>query len=148
MRPRTLAGHEHKVVIVVDTNVIAYLLLGGDYTEAARAALARDPAWAAPLLWRSEFRNVLALYLRHGHLPLRDALLAQRTAGELLLGREHTVESARVLELAFNSGRSAYDCEFVALAHALGVSLVTSDRQLLASFPGTAIALSTFGSMT
>ena len=53
-------------MIVVDTNVIAYLLIPGQHTAAARGTLARDAEWAAPLLWRSELRNVLALYLRKG----------------------------------------------------------------------------------
>lgn len=132
-------------MIVVDTNVIAYLLLSGDHTEAARAALATDAAWAAPLLWRSEFRNVLALYLRQRHLTLAEALEVQTTAEELLAGREYTVDGEAVLTLAASSGRSAYDCEFVALARALGVPFVTSDRQLLASFPETGVALSAFG---
>lgn len=132
-------------MIVVDTNVVAYVVLPGGQTEAARRTLARDAAWAAPLLWRSELRNVLALYLRQRHLTLAEAVEVQASAEALLEGREFAVESAAVLELAAASGRSAYDCEFVALARALGVSLVTSDRQLLASFPETAVALATFG---
>lgn len=51
-------------MIVVDTNVLAYLYLPGEYTAAAEALLAHDPDWAAPVLWRSEFRNILAGYLR------------------------------------------------------------------------------------
>lgn len=133
-------------MIVVDTNVIAYLFLPGDQTDAARAALASDAAWTAPVLWRSEFRNVLALYLRQRHLKLADALEVQGAAEELMAGREYAVESEAVLTLAATSGRSAYDCEFVALAHALGVPLVTSDRQLLAAFPETALSLSAFTS--
>ena len=132
-------------MIVVDTNVIAYLLLPGDHTEAAREALARDAAWAAPMLWRSEFRNVLGAYLRQGHLTLALALEVQSAAEELVSGREYQVESAAVLDLVAASGRSAYDCEFVALARALDVPLVTSDRQVLSSFPTTAVSLASFG---
>lgn len=131
-------------MIVVDTNVIAYLFLPGDQTDAARRALAADAEWAAPLLWRSEFRNVLATYLRQQHLNLSDALEVQSSAEALLKGREYTVESEPVLTLANASGRSAYDCEFVALAQALGTPLVTSDRDVLASFPNTAIPLKSF----
>ena len=61
-------------MIVVDTIVIAYLFMPGDHTEAARLTRAADAAWAAPLWWRSEFRNGLALYLRQHHLPLGAAL--------------------------------------------------------------------------
>ena len=131
-------------MIVVDTNVVAYLLLPGQHTAAARATLTRDPAWAAPLLWRSELRNVLALYLRQRKLPLVKALEIQDAAESLLAGREFAVDSQDVLTLAHGSGRSAYDCEFVAVAEALGVPLVTSDRQLVSSFPRTAVDIRLF----
>jgi len=39
---------------------------------------------------------------------------------------------------------SAYDCEFVALAHANGVRLLTVDRQILHEFPEVAISLKRF----
>ena len=133
-------------MVVVDTNVIAYLHLPGQYSAQSRAALARDAAWAAPLLWRSELRNVLALYLRRGHLTLADAVSVQETAEGVLAGREYVVESGDVLKLAASSGRSAYDCEFVALAQALALPLVTSDRQVVASFPEIAVALAQFAS--
>lgn len=133
-------------MIVVDTNVIAYLFLPGVHSEAARAVMASDAEWAAPLLWRSEFRNVLALYLRQRHLTLVQATGLQAAAEDILNGREYNVDSDVVLSLALSSGRSAYDCEFIALAHALGVSLVTSDQQVIKSFPETAISLKAFAS--
>ena len=133
-------------MIVVDTNVIAYLLIPGQYTAAARASLVRDAEWASPMLWRSEFRNVLALYMRKGELSLRHATALQKAAEALLAGREHYVTSSEVLALASTSGRSAYDCEFIAVARQLGKQVVTSDRPLLASFPKDTIALATFGS--
>lgn len=133
-------------MIVTDTNVIAYLLLPGDQTEAARGALARDAAWAAPFLWRSELRNVLRGYMRQRHLTLAKAREVQAAAEELMTGREFPVESADVLELARASGRSAYDCEFVSLARALDVQLVTSDQEVLASFPADTISLKAFSS--
>ncbi|MGH7719073.1 MAG: type II toxin-antitoxin system VapC family toxin [Gemmatimonadaceae bacterium] len=133
-------------MIVVDTNVVAYLLLPGQQTAAARAVLARDAAWAAPLLWRSEFRNVLALYLRQRHLSLAQAIELQATGEALLAGREYAVDSGDVLTLAAQSGRSAYDCEFVAVARALGVPLITSDGQLAGSFPELAVDVQAFAS--
>ena len=61
-------------MIVVDSNVVAYLYLPGDYTEKAEALLEHDADWAAPLLWRSEFRNILAGYLRRIELDVGDAI--------------------------------------------------------------------------
>ena len=133
-------------MIIVDTNVIAYLLLGGEETPQARAALREDPVWAAPILWRSEFRNVLAMYLRQGHLVLSDALELVAEAESLLRGSEYRVESGRVLSLVAVSPYSAYDCEFVALSQELSVPLVTCDRQLLGAFPSVTVALDSFSS--
>lgn len=131
-------------MIVADTNVIAYLLLGGEKTTQARAALLKDPMWAAPILWRSEFRSVLASYLKRGQLLLSDALELVTEAESLLSGSEYRVESLQVMSLVSASPCSAYDCEFVALAQELGVSLVTSDKQVLEAFPSVAVALDVF----
>lgn len=131
-------------MIVVDTNVIAYLHLPGRRTAAARAALRRDPEWSAPLLWRSEFRSVLLSYVRSEGLKVDDAIALARLAESLLAGREHIVESAAVLNMAAGSDCSAYDCEFVGLAQTLGVQLVTTDARILREFPDRAVALEEF----
>jgi predicted nucleic acid-binding protein len=128
-------------VIVVDTNVIAYLYLPTEHTRLAEQLLLNDPDWAAPLLWRSEFRNVLALYLRQKRLDFDHAVAIQTEAESLLAGREFDVGSLDVLRLAASSGCSAYDCEFVALAAFLEVPLVTVDREVLKRFRATSVSL-------
>jgi len=128
-------------VIVVDTNIIAYLYLPSEYTRHAEAVLERDSDWAAPILWRSEFRNVLAGYMRRQALTFDEARTLQAEAESLLAGSEHEVDSERVLELVRDSDCSAYDCEFVVLAMRLGVKLVTMDARLLKAFPRQAVAL-------
>jgi len=128
-------------VIVVDTNVLAYLYLPTEHTQCAEALLQHDPEWVAPLLWRSEFRNVLAGYMRRKALTFDEARALQLEAEGLLAGNEYEVESQRVLELVRDSDCSAYDCEFVALAIRLSVKLVTMDTRLLRAFPKYAHAL-------
>ena len=125
-------------MIVVDTNLIGYLFLESERSSQAEAVLRRDSQWAAPLLWRSELRNVLAVQQRTGRLSLTDAQEIMGQAEDLLREREYTTPSAEILRLAAASGCTAYDCEFVALAQDLGVPLVTVDRQVLAAFPGLA----------
>lgn len=135
-------------MIVVDTNVISYLLIAGRFTSEAEQA-ARKDQWCAPLLWRSEFRNVLAFYLRRNALTLENARQRMDAADRLLWGREFTVRSSTVFDCIAQSKRSAYDCEFVALAMDLGVCLVTTDGLLADEFPGAAIHLSVYvGSAT
>lgn len=128
-------------MIVVDSNVIAYLYLPTAHTRAAEALLQRDAAWAAPMLWRSEFRNVLTGYLRRGTLSLDATISLQTEAESLMAPHEREVDSAHVLRLAMESGCTAYDCEFVSLAIRLGVPLVTQDKAVLRAFPQHAAAL-------
>ena len=131
-------------MIVVDTNVAAYFLIEGVGTRAAGAVHRKDPAWAAPLLWRSEFRNVLTLHLRQGRVTRPQALVLMKEAEILLGATDFHVDSARVLDLSASSGCTAYDCEFAALAEELQVPLVTSDRDLLKAFPALAVPLEKF----
>lgn len=128
-------------MIVVDTNILAYLYLPGAFTAQAEALLVEHAEWAAPLLWRSEFRNILAGYVRRGSFDLHHAIALQREAEALLASSEHAVDSEAVLTLVKGSDCSAYDCEFVALAQQLNVKLVTMDAKLLKAFPATAVSL-------
>jgi len=128
-------------MIVVDSNVLAYLYLPGEHTAAAERLLEQDPDWAAPVLWRSEFRNILAGYLRRGSLTFDQAYALQREAEELLVDSEFEVDSLKVLELVRDSDCSAYDCEFVALGLQLETQLVTMDGKLLRAFPQIAVSL-------
>ena len=131
-------------MIVADTNLLVGLYLPSAGTGVAERVLNRDPMWSVPLLWRSEFRNVLATGMRAGRLEFELALEVLEAAGHLVKGNEYAVPDDRVLELAAASGCSAYDCEFVALAEGLNAMLVTSDRQVLKAFPERAVAPEVF----
>jgi predicted nucleic acid-binding protein len=125
-------------MIVVDTNIIGYLYLSSEYSAKAEAVLNRDPEWCAPLLWRSELRNVLAFYIRKKMITLPDAQQIMSEAAQLMQGREYNIVSHQVLNLVAESTCSAYDCEYVALAKDLGLRFVTNDKQILAQFPDIA----------
>ncbi|KQW37440.1 DNA-binding protein [Rhizobacter sp. Root404] len=128
-------------MIVVDSNILAYLYLPGDRTAAAEALLEQNPEWAAPVLWRSEFRNILAGYMRRKTITLGQACSLQSEAESLLAGAEFEVDSSSVLELVRDSDCSAYDCEFIALAIKLNTKLVTMDKKLLREFPTRTVVL-------
>lgn len=87
--------------------------------------------------------NVVA-YLREGSLRLSDAFAMMREAETLFRGAEYSVDSGQVLKLVTGTSCSAYDCEFVALAQQLGVSLLTSDAEILKEFPQMATSLEAF----
>ena len=131
-------------MIVVDSNILAYLYLPGERTADAEALLEKDPEWVAPVLWRSEFRNILAGYTRRKTLTFEQACSLQSEAEDLLSEAEFEVDSRAVLELVRDSDCSAYDCEFIALAIKLDTKLVTADKKVLTAFPNRTMALTAF----
>jgi predicted nucleic acid-binding protein len=129
-------------VIVADVNLVAYLYLPGKYSDQAEELLLREPDWAVPRLWRSEFRNILATYMRQDLLSLDEAMTIHRRAEGLLSGNEYEVSATAVLRLAKDSGCSAYDCEYVTLAEHLNVKLVSADAKLCKAFGKRTVGLS------
>lgn len=94
-------------MIVVDTNVVAYLLLPGPQTQLAEALRRHDRQWAVPPLWRSEFRNVLTQHVRRDLLDLTAALALMHKAEGLLAAHEQPVASQQVLHLVSISSCSS-----------------------------------------
>ena len=129
-------------MIVVDVNVLAYLLIPGKHTGGAELLLEADSMWAAPRLWRSEFRNILATYLRSNLIQLTDAAALFQRASDIIGNEEYEVETSDVLRLSQQSKCSAYDCEYVALADFLDLDFVTADIKLAKAFPMRARLLS------
>lgn len=129
-------------MIVVDTNVIAYFWIPGDFTQDAERVLQADPEWKVPLLWKSELRNVLINYIRHQLLTLDVALQLMSDAESQFKEHEFSVASSDVLRLSSQSRCTAYDCEFIALAEDLQVPMITTDKKMLSEFPNVAISMS------
>ena len=127
-------------MIVADTNTLAYLIIPGTMNPQARAVYEKDDDWRAPDLWRSEFRNILWLMMRRESLSLDDAVSLMEDAEKALTPDIRSIPSETILRLASESGCTPYDCEFAALAVALGAPLVTSDQALLKAFPSFAVS--------
>ncbi len=131
-------------MIVVDSNILAYYHLKSEFSEMAFSAYRRDPQWVSPVLWRSEFQNVLAGYLRKKLIQLPKAKQVMEEALELMLESEFQAQSHKVLDLISTSACSSYDCEYVALAMQFDIPLLTNDKRILSQFPGTTIGLKDF----
>jgi len=127
-------------VIVVDSNVVAYLLLPGERTEAAERLRRSDPAWAAPSLWQYELANVLWKHCTFAGLDTTLAANLLHAANRLQIRRVDPALT-EALELAVASKLSAYDCAYVAVARQLDLPLVTTDNAILKAFPDVAIRL-------
>lgn len=130
-------------MIVADTNLIVYLFITGDQTSLAQKVLNKDPQWVVPPLWQSEFRNVLAAYIRRG-MGSKQANQILESAIQTLENRQVIPSNDEILELVKNSNCTAYDCEFIALAKQLNIKLVTADKQLLQQFPDYATSMEEF----
>lgn len=126
-------------MIAVDTNVVASLWVPNDMDELAYKVLEKDSEWVAPLLWRSEFRNVLAIYLRADIIKFSVALQVSEEAEQLMRSGELEVNSTQVLSFVSDSSCSAYDCEFIALADDLDIQLVTFDKKVIEEFPAITV---------
>ncbi|MCD6342395.1 MAG: type II toxin-antitoxin system VapC family toxin, partial [Spirochaetaceae bacterium] len=110
----------------------------------AESLFQQVPGWYAPYLWRSEFRNVLALYLRNKLISMEDSFTTMENAERLMEGNEYHITSRHILMLVNDSKCSAYDCEFVALAQQLNVKLVTEDKKIISEFSDIAVDIDTF----
>ena len=131
-------------MIVADTNLVVYSVIEGERSAAARRVRQRDAEWAAPPLWRSEFRNVLTIYVRQGLLSAQESEQAWRLGASFITHPQPEPDPVATLRLAHDRRLSGYDAEFAALAEALGVPLVTADRRLLQACPDLAVSLEGF----
>jgi predicted nucleic acid-binding protein len=127
-------------VIVADTNLVAYLLIEGTQTTAAKAVWAKDSEWMLPSIWRSEFLNVLTTSVRADVLTLEQAHETWHVALTIFAQSEVEPAGDDVLDRAAERKVSAYDAQFVVAAADLDVPLVTSDRRLLAACADIAVS--------
>jgi len=126
-------------MIVVDTNVIAYLLIEGEFTQSVKKLRQAEPDWIAPRLWLDEFMNILATSERGSLMTpeVADATLA--LACELMEGKSFDLPAQRVLATARRTSCTAYDSQYVCLAEDLGLKLFTYDSRILKNCPDLAI---------
>jgi len=125
-------------VIVVDANILTYLVLKGDYSSQCADLFLWDSQWIAPRLWRDELCNVLATYERRGVLARQDALRAFGHAQNVIAGSEYEIRPERILAVASRTQCSGYDAQYIALAEDLNLCLYTYDRKILAQAQGIA----------
>ena len=118
-------------MIVVHTNVMVRLVVGGPGAASAAWLFLRDPEWAAPPLLMSELRNVLLGFVRRGWVTADQAGAMCDDAAAVLGPRVVSVPADRVIEAALECGLTAQDAEFVVAARELGFRLATADKGIL-----------------
>jgi predicted nucleic acid-binding protein len=129
------------VKAVVDTNVVAYLLLGtAGFIEEARRCFDTVSNPIAPAHWEVELTNVLWMAVRAGILPPEEG------QARLGLARRLGIESVSTTTLcqgallrSVSVGVAVYDTLFIELAARTDCPLVTFDKTLLRIFPDIAM---------
>lgn len=121
-------------MLLVDTNVLAYLLIEGDRTPAAQALYERDPDWRSEAFILVEFSNVLATYVRTHALTVEQGLELLARAQSMMPSLA-SASHAHALETAVQLRISAYDGRFISVAKELGTKLITEDAKLRTAAP-------------
>jgi predicted nucleic acid-binding protein len=127
-------------VILVDTNILAYLMIEGDRTPAAQELYEHDADWRSEAFVMVEFSNVLATYVRTKALT-HERGIKLLVEAEALVPALTSVMHVQALEAATQFGISAYDARFIALAKQMRVKLVTEDTKLQAAVPSWTVSL-------
>lgn len=125
---------------IVDTNVVAYYLLGTEtFLEEAQQFWRSVEEVSAPSHWEAELANAVWMAVRSGVLPADEGHLKLDLAARL------GIESAPnqplwqpALRRSLDSGIAIYDTLFVELAVHRDLPLVTFDREILKKFPDVA----------
>jgi predicted nucleic acid-binding protein len=125
---------------VVDTNVVAYFLLGTeDFADEARAFLEKVSSPFAPAHWEAELTNVVWMAIRRGVLSSEEGPVRLGLACRLGIESVATASLCQgALLRAVTAGVSAYDTLFVELAARLECPLATFDTAILRAFPSVA----------
>src|SRR5574337_1234379 len=128
-------------MVLVDTNVVAHLLLAGEPGIAARALYEADPDWRSEPLLFFELTNVLATSVRSGDTSRAKAVQALDKAHQIFDDALCAVSDRDALATAARYRISGYDARFIAAATALGTRLVTEDARLRRAAPALTCSL-------
>lgn len=125
---------------VVDTNVVAYLLLGTEgFVRESRRFFGALEDGVAPAVWEAELANAVWMAVRQGVMPLNEGGKRLTAAARL---RIRSVSNQSLwhgaLVRGVRAGIAVYDALFVELAVREALPLVTFDRAILAAFPDVA----------
>jgi len=126
--------------VVVDTNVLAYHLLGTPrFAAEAEEFLGSADEILAPTLWEAELANVIWMAVRTGVLATQEA--PAKLSFAVRLGVQsiptRTLWQGALMR-SLRSGVAVYDTLFVELADRERLPLVTFDRKLMQAFPAVA----------
>ena len=128
---------------VVDASVAAKWFFEESHTVESSALLSTSHELHGPDLMLLEVDNVVCKRLRRGEVSRENAEVV-RVALRRMPVRLHTSRELldAAFEIAAGTGRSLYDCIYLALAVALDARMVTADRRFYEGIRSTHFATS------
>jgi predicted nucleic acid-binding protein len=128
------------VTTVIDTDVVAYYLLGTEpFVDEVRHFWHAVGDTLAPVHWEAELANAIWMAVRTGALPRGQG--HQKLDMASRLGRQPVPIRPLwqpALTRALDSGGAVYDTLFIELAAQRDLKLATFDTELLKNFPAIA----------
>jgi predicted nucleic acid-binding protein len=127
--------------VVIDASVVAAAFLPEPDHAAARAVLTAGAELRAPELLLAEIGNVVWKRSRRGELAPDEA--EELLAAILRVPIHYSLTAGLLgsaLALALRTGRTVYDCLYLALAVRDGLVMVTGDLRLVQALAGTPLA--------
>ncbi len=123
---------------VVDASVAVKLLVDEPDSHAARELAASDHELHAPRLMASEVASALWRKARLGEVERADAGAALAWLPDMpVRWNDDETVSADAVRLALVLDHPVYDCMYLALAHRIGATVVTADRQFVTAVAPT-----------
>jgi predicted nucleic acid-binding protein len=129
-------------MIIADTNLIAYLLIDGPFSNVAQKVWDRDGDWLSPVVWHYELLNLLATAVRNEKLAHEKAMDVWAHAPAFV--RDAEVPPLEVFDLSIGAKFATFDCYYVVLARKMARPLVTADKKLLKEFGDVAVSIEDF----
>ncbi len=126
---------------VLDASVVAAAFFQEDFAEQARALLVSGREMHAPDLVYAELANVIWKRFTRGEIDQEEAGLL--LADFLRLGLETTPSAdlaEPALQLALATGRTVYDCLYLALAVKTETVFYTADKRFINALADTPLA--------
>lgn len=130
--------------LVLDASVVAKLYFSEEHSDRAERAVRRKrAALFAPDLLFAELANIAWKRVMRGEIDGPGALeIVQEATALPLTVRSSSELAPQALGLAVETGRTAYDCMYLALAIAERATMLTADRRFAEAVAGSSLARS------
>jgi|APCry1669189567_1035234.scaffolds.fasta_scaffold26592_1 predicted nucleic acid-binding protein len=129
-------------MIVVDSSVVAFLLMEGELTPEARELYRRDPDWVTPPIINHELLNILSAIGASGNEEFDIMETLWKECRALLGARQQVPDPIKALRRSIQTGISGFEAQYLSLAEQIDRPLISEDPRILSAAPGRAFSIS------